>query len=192
MSSVGSSTQQLPSASAPERDCRERFHQEIVAALPKLGRLAYVLTRNAEDAADLLQATCLRALERASTLTNHDNIPGWLKCLMRNLHVDELRRPGQPSRQRLTPLDEIPEQPPEPLPLWRLVEDEDVNEVLPTLPSDLRATWDLHHRGDLDQKEIAARLQIARPTVATRIFRARAALKEAVIARYRIGRSRAK
>jgi RNA polymerase sigma-70 factor, ECF subfamily len=152
---------------------------ELLEANAKLLTVARSLTRDREEAADLVQATCLRALERSSTLRNRSNVLGWLLRLMRNLHFDALRRPSR----RWVPLDHEPEATSEPISPWRQVEDEEIDALADTLIPVHRSVWRLAHVERLDQGDIAARLGIPRATVATRVYRARAALRRQLLAR---------
>jgi RNA polymerase sigma-70 factor, ECF subfamily len=173
-----------PTALAPDqRVSPARFREELIAALGRLSQLARTLTPNPADADDLLQATCLRALERGPALRTHASISGWLARVMRNLQIDLARSPAR----RTTPLPsegELASEVPDPMPLWRQMDDGEVEQLVPGLSPQLRAVWQLHHGGGLDHKQIAARLRIPRATVATRVFRARAALREQLLARY--------
>ena len=146
----------------------------IVAAFPRLKLLARNLTRAPDQAADLVQATCVRALERARTLQHGYNVQAWLFRIMRNLHVDELRS----SFFNAARLDDEPPWRPEPVAAWRLVHDEQIERMVPHLPAHLRSVWQLVHEQQLDQSEIADRLGIQRATVASRIFRARSAMRQ--------------
>jgi RNA polymerase sigma-70 factor (ECF subfamily) len=166
-----------------ERSRPDGFREQLIASLGRLAQLARTLTRTAADAEDLLQATCLRALERGPGLRNHANVTGWLARVMRNLQIDQARSPAR--RTAALPSDnELAGQAAERIPLWRQVADEDVEHLVPTLSPQLRTVWHLHHGEGLDQNEIATRLRIPRATVATRVFRARAALRQQLTAMY--------
>ncbi len=159
-----------------QRDRRSRFHRQIVEALVALRGLASNLARTEESAADLVQDTCLRALERERSLADHENLGAWLARVMRNLHIDGARSPWQ--RARVDPHgSDVPQPIPEPLPLWRVVDDDDLAQAMPALSAPLRRVWELRGRG-LDQQQIARHLRIPGPTVATRMFRARIALRK--------------
>ena len=165
-----------------QRACPDTFLGVLIASLGNLRQLALKLTHSAPDADDLLQATCLRALESASRLRNQSNLAGWLARVMRNLQIDQSR-----SRARQTvPLTEryVAAIAPEGIAVWRQVNDEDVERLLPRLSPQLRAVWLLHHVDGLDQNAIAGRLGIPRTTVATRLFRARLTLRSALLQRY--------
>jgi len=149
---------------------------ELLRAFARLKALSRALTSNAQDADDLVQATYLRALENWATVSKHPNVVGWLMRTMRNLRIDEARRPSasrtggtipEPGRQR-----------PEPIPMWRMVDEADIHRLVPNLAPDFRTVWALLHEEGLDQRQIAVRLGIPRATVATRMWRTRRALRK--------------
>jgi RNA polymerase sigma-70 factor (ECF subfamily) len=165
-----------------QRVCPDTFLEVLMASLGSLRQLALKLTHSSADADDLLQATCLRAMETASRLRDHSNLAGWLSRVMRNLQIDQSR-----SRARRTvPLTDrqIVACAPEGIAMWRQIDDEEVARVLPRLSPQLRVVWEMHHVEGLDQNAIAARLAIPRTTVATRMFRARLALRRALLERF--------
>ena len=146
----------------------------LVRSFEKLSGFARRLTGSADHAADLVQATCLRALERAHTLRNDLHVEGWIFRIMRNLHTDQMRNP----LADLTRLEEEPVWSPEVTATWRQVDDEEIERTVSRLPHHLGAVWRLIHEQRLDQAEVAGRLGIRRATVATRIFRARVAMRK--------------
>ncbi len=68
------------------------FRAALVAALPGLRRYATGLTGN-RDAADELVQDCLeRALRAADTLERPERMGAWLRRILHNLFIDEVRR----------------------------------------------------------------------------------------------------
>ena len=131
-----------------------------------------------DDAEDLVQAACTRALERACTVSHDNNLAGWLRAVVRNLGIDHGRR-----RRRWLPLDDhdLPcddaagaaaGAPP-----WAALTALDVREALATASAPLREAFELHFFEGLSNVAIGARLNIPVATVATRIHRARAHLR---------------
>jgi RNA polymerase sigma-70 factor (ECF subfamily) len=159
-----------------------RLRQQLSTSLGTLRQLAHKLTRSTADADDLLQATCLRALESAARLRDHSNLAGWLARVMRNLQIDQSRSRAT----RVVPLTErqVAACAPEGIAIWRQVDDDEVEQLLPGLSPQLRVVWHLHHVEGLDQNAIATKLGIPRTTVATRMFRARLALRTVLLKRY--------
>jgi RNA polymerase sigma-70 factor (ECF subfamily) len=148
---------------------------EIKRSYGKLWAIGRSLTRNAPDADDLTQTTCLRALERCNLLrSDGTNVFNWMARIMRNLHIDRMRQPA--SRSVSLPV-ELASPETEPLPRWRTVDPESINQILPRLSPRLQTVWQLGCVKRLRQREIAKRLGIPLSTVGTQVFRARAALR---------------
>ena len=68
------------------------FRDALVSSLPRLRRFARTLARNAVDADDLVQAVCIRAMERADLYDPETRIESWLYTMMRNLWISEIRK----------------------------------------------------------------------------------------------------
>ena len=63
----------------------------LTAHHPDLWRYALALTAQADAAEDLVQSTCLRAMEKAHTLKNTDHMRAWLMTLCRSVWLNERR-----------------------------------------------------------------------------------------------------
>ena len=72
---------------------------DIVGQLEALRRYARVLTRDAEAADDLVQATFVRAQERRATFRDGADVRVWLMAILHNLFIDT-RRSAQASQAR--------------------------------------------------------------------------------------------
>lgn len=59
--------------------------------LPALWRFAVVLSRDRETAGDLVQATCMRALERAGQFEPGTRLDRWLFAILHSIFVNEMR-----------------------------------------------------------------------------------------------------
>jgi RNA polymerase sigma-70 factor (ECF subfamily) len=59
----------------------------LVAETGKLQKFAMSLTKNKPDADDLVQSTCLRALEKADLFQDGTNLLGWTSKIMFNIFV---------------------------------------------------------------------------------------------------------
>lgn len=64
----------------------------LVAETGKLQKFALRLTRNKADADDLLQSTCLRALEKAEHFQDGTNLFSWTSKIMYNIFASGYRR----------------------------------------------------------------------------------------------------
>jgi len=67
------------------------FEQEIVALLPRLRRMARVLTRDATSADDLVQIAVERALTRRDQWREGTRLDSWVMRIMKNAWIDETR-----------------------------------------------------------------------------------------------------
>jgi RNA polymerase sigma-70 factor (ECF subfamily) len=77
----------------------KRFTTLIEPHLDVMFRAAWRLTRNREDAEDLVQETCVRAFARLDEIREAGPVKSWLLRVMHNLFVDGVRR------ARLSPID---------------------------------------------------------------------------------------
>ncbi|WP_395611406.1 RNA polymerase sigma factor [Pseudomonas sp. B22129] len=59
--------------------------------LPRLWRYGWVLSRQKHVAEDLVQATCVRALERAGQFAPGTRLDRWLLAIMHSIWLNELR-----------------------------------------------------------------------------------------------------
>lgn len=63
------------------------FHNDLIALLPDLSRFARSLTRNEDDAHDLVQDCVERALKKRALFQDGTSLKSWLFTLMRNLFI---------------------------------------------------------------------------------------------------------
>src|SRR5690606_11103810 len=68
------------------------FLRELVSLLPKLRRFAMTLMRNSNDADDLVQEACERAITRSHLWNGEGRLESWVYAMTRNLWVDEIRK----------------------------------------------------------------------------------------------------
>jgi RNA polymerase sigma factor (sigma-70 family) len=55
-------------------------------------RAAYRLARNRADAEDLVQQTCVKAIERLAELNESQSVKAWILTVLHNAFVDDARR----------------------------------------------------------------------------------------------------
>src|SRR5579863_4496273 len=68
------------------------FADALVLQLPSLRRYAVALVGNAALADDLVQDSIERALRQAAQLRELNRMPGWLRRILHNLYIDDIRR----------------------------------------------------------------------------------------------------
>lgn len=66
--------------------------EELVQLLPKLRRFAYGLAGHREDADDLVQEACERALDRLEQWEPGTRLDSWMYRIVQNLWFDRLRQ----------------------------------------------------------------------------------------------------
>jgi RNA polymerase sigma-70 factor (ECF subfamily) len=64
---------------------------ELPGMLPRLWRFALRLSRDVADAEDLMQRTCVRALERRAQWHTGTSLISWLYCIAHSIWVNEIR-----------------------------------------------------------------------------------------------------
>ena len=73
-------------------DGRRKFGEALIGQLPALRRYARALVGNATHADDLVQDCIERALRQSDRLREPQRLGGWLRSILHNLYIDELRR----------------------------------------------------------------------------------------------------
>jgi RNA polymerase sigma-70 factor (ECF subfamily) len=155
--------------------------------LDGLYRLARRLTRDDDDAEDLVQETYTRALGKRSQYTPGTNVRAWLFRILRNLYIDRWRRadssPVEPSEDD-DPADDAAGREllrgDQELERLRSVVAADIEAALDALPVDARTIVLLDLEG-LTQEELAEVLGCNVGTVKSRLSRARAKLRERLV-----------
>jgi RNA polymerase sigma-70 factor, ECF subfamily len=154
-------------------------HQEfvgaLVAQLPSLRRYAVALVGNAALADDLVQDAIERAIRRSEQLRDLARLPGWLRRIVHNLYVDEIRRGrGRGSEQDITELADD-------LSLSVAAHDglaiREFSKALDALSVEHREILLLVGLEEMNYREIAEELDIPMGTVMSRLARARERLR---------------
>jgi RNA polymerase sigma-70 factor (ECF subfamily) len=158
-------------------------------ALPHLDaayNLARWLTRDAADAADVVQEAMLRALRFFGSFRG-GNIKSWLLAIVRNTAIDWLRanRPAQIApapADDSDPFENIADENDDPeAALIRASSRQQLDRLIAALPAEFRECLVLREMEELSYKEIAAVTGVPIGTVMSRLSRARLLLQRAVI-----------
>jgi len=155
-----------------------RIGAELIALLPRLRRYALKVSRSQEAADDLVQAACERALTGAGRAEGAP-FDVWMFCVMRNLHIDGLRR--QKTRGETVDVDEHVEVAGDDgrrVTESRLMLDQ-VSRAIDALPDEFRDVMLLVCVEEFTYRETAEILGIPIGTVMSRLARARLRLAEA-------------
>ena len=147
----------------------------ICGLQPLLRRLSRKFTRDADQSADLVQDTVLKALAHQDKFRENTNLQGWLFTIMRNTFINQYRRQqrGQTVHDLTKELyflnieDQHTFSSPERKYAW-----DDLWKNIDALREELKLPFKLHTSG-YKYHEIAETLQIPIGTVKNRIFHAR-------------------
>ena len=153
---------------------------------------AYRMTRNAEDAEDLVQESYLKAYRYYDKFEEGTNFKAWLFKILKNTFINNYRKKQQVppqsdfaeiedsfesqlseevTRQMRSPEEELLEN----------VLDQDVQQALDTLSPDYRMAVILADLEGFSYKEIAEILELPVGTVMSRLFRGRKLLEAAML-----------
>jgi RNA polymerase sigma-70 factor (ECF subfamily) len=151
-------------------------HSELLKETSSLGKFAYKLTRNRDDAEDLLQATIVTALEKQAQFEQGTNLFSWTSRIMFNAFVSNYRHNSRFETQ----YD----------PQWYIdqesVDATQENDAELSLVFDAMLSLSEDHReilmlvciDGMRYAEVADKLQIPVGTVRSRLSRAREGLQE--------------
>jgi RNA polymerase sigma-70 factor (ECF subfamily) len=81
------------------------FHRDLEELLPDLNRFARALTRNEDDAYDLVQDCVERALKKQALFNDGSSLKSWLFTVMRNIFISQRRRVALDRRYTAAPND---------------------------------------------------------------------------------------
>jgi len=168
------------------------FEEAAMPFVDSLYNTAYRMTRNAQDAEDLVQETYLKAYRYYDKFEEGTNFKAWLFKILKNTFINNYRKkqktPPQSdfaeiedafesrlssdvTGQMKSPEEEILED----------VLDEDVQRALDDLPPDYRMAVLLADLEGFSYKEIAGILELPLGTVMSRLYRGRKLLESAML-----------
>ena len=147
----------------------------LVANQKPLWRSAFYLTKNEDDASDLVQSVFLKALCKYEKFTDSTNLGGWLYTIMRNLFINQCRSADQ---VRISRNDKEYETSPNDL-MYGTSESadsrcimQDIEQAIDILNKEYSIPFRMYVSG-YKYQEIADKMDIPLGTVKSRIFIAR-------------------
>jgi len=149
------------------------FEDTVLPHLDAAFNYARWLTRSDEDAEDVVQDACVRAMRFFSSLRDHD-ARSWLFAIVRNTWYSRLSRRGAGTSLPLDPTHDPVDTALNPE--GRLLRQQAVarvREALEELPVEFREVLVLREIEGMSYKEIAAVVQVPIGTVMSRLARAR-------------------
>jgi len=163
---------------------RSAFESLLAECCQELYRGAYSLTRNADEAEDLLQETTIRAFRSMDRFEPGTNFRAWMWRIMTNLYITEYRKASR--RGPEVSLDDIdqdlwtgPDGPhiPEDALLDGML-DEELGAALDALPDSIRDVMVMTEIHEMPYKDVASVLNIPVGTVRSRLFRGRLLMRQ--------------
>ena len=150
------------------------FQQQLLGLRQQLYYFALSLTKDRDDASDLLQESMVRALTYRDKFRENTNFKAWLYTIMKNTFINDHRR----SKRTKTVMDTVDREREQVRmvqmphsPEGRIRMDE-IQRSLKSLDPAFRIPFNMHHQG-YKYNEIAEHLGIPVGTVKSRIFQAR-------------------
>jgi RNA polymerase sigma-70 factor (ECF subfamily) len=171
-------------------DRRLRFERVALPQLDAVYTAALRLTRNPDDAKDLMQETVLRAFRFFDQFAAGTNCRAWLLTILYNNFRNGYRRSAREqvsatteafdqAAERQSLLADAPRDNPEDLLAGRML-GRQVEKALDALPAEFRETLILVDVQELNYQEVAEVLEIPLGTVKSRVSRGRALMREAL------------
>ncbi len=186
-----------PQTSSPDLDLETEprlgwdFEAAAIPYLDGLYNMAFRLTRNAEDAEDLIQETYLKAYKHYDKFEAGTNLKAWLFRIMKNTFINGYRkRQSQPPQSAFSEIEDSfeslveasdgqaknPEQE-----FLSKVLDEDVQLAIDALREDYRMVILLVDLEGFTYKEAASILEVPVGTVMSRLYRGRRMLERVLL-----------
>jgi RNA polymerase sigma-70 factor (ECF subfamily) len=176
----------VPFEGAASRE--DSFDELLLEHLDLMFAVAMKLTRNADDAEDLVHNTIVKALRFHDKFTEGTYIKAWLLTILRNTYINQYRQKiRRPASVELSGNEEAREAYPDPKVAYRPNSDKysDMRELLgdkvrvavDTLPIEFRKVVILADVEERSYKDIAELLECPIGTVMSRLFRGRKILR---------------
>lgn len=156
------------------------FRGQLIALLPRFRRFARGLARSADEGDDLVQAACIRAIERQDQWQPGTRLDSWVYRIIQNIWLDRVRAAQVRQDHAESPVEHLNTT----LAIDGVKAAEDqltltrVRRQIDRLPEEQRAVLLLVGVEGLTYREAAETLDIPTGTVMSRLARARAALTE--------------
>ncbi|SFK78416.1 RNA polymerase sigma factor, sigma-70 family [Lysobacter sp. cf310] len=175
----------LPAAAAGDRAAYSRI---VAACQNSVTAIALAIVRDVPASEDIAQEAFLSAWQNLRRLQSPSSFLPWLRQITRNLARDHLRS------QRRAPrgVDDVEAAieaaaDPQPNPCERLLDDERQNmaaDLISALPDDSREVLLLYYREGQSSQQVASLLGLSDAAVRKRLSRARASVREEMLARF--------
>ena len=165
-----------------------QMQTDLVALLPRLRRFALGLTGSTDQADDLVQTGCLKALERSAQWQPGTNLASWMFRILQNTWLDQRRT--ETRRNTVADSEKVERQIGEDGEHGHETRDElrRVEVLIRDLPQEQRAVLLLVCVEGLSYKETAETLEVPIGTVMSRLARARGRLADQLQDAYEVAK----
>ena len=182
----------MKTAVANEHEQGWDFEKAAMPYVDSLYNTAYRMTRNSEDAEDLVQETYLKAYKYYDKFEEGTNLKAWLFKILKNTFINNYRKRKleprsvdfaeiEDSFERIVRRDNAENAGDPEAEYFHGVLDDDVKRALDSLPYDYRMVVILADLEDFSYKEIAEILDCPVGTVMSRLYRGRKLLEKALL-----------
>lgn len=169
----------------------ERFESTALSHLDFLYGMAMKITRNEDDARDLVQETVLRAFRFFDKFEEGTNCKAWLYRILKNTYINHYRRARRrPNELALESYEDLPEAQMEQQGLEQMDPEasffnsllkEDVRRAYESLPQEYREVLALAVGEGFSYKEVASMVGCPIGTVMSRLHRARKIMQKQLL-----------
>ncbi len=176
---------ELPAAARGDQTAYGRI---VVACQNTVTAIALAITRDVGASEDIAQEAFLKAWQQLDRLKNAASFLPWLRQITRNLARDYLRaNHGRPLSGEAAEIAIGMAADPSPSPAERLLLTEEeivATDIISALPEDSRETLLLFYREGQSSQQVADLLGLSDAAVRKRLSRARATVREELLARF--------
>ena len=165
-----------------DRQPQTTFEGELVALLPFLGRYANRLTRDRDQAMDLVQDTCEKALRFRHLFQEGTSMRAWVQTVMRHHFFDMGSRRDAIAGGRSVPLEELSEWAYSAARAEQICFTKEVLQLAAEGLSEEQASVFWPTLGGATREDCVALRGVPKGTVGTRLHRARSFLRRACAA----------
>ncbi len=177
----------MPQSSQPKSEADQVFEGELLPHVNALSSFAYRLAQDADDAADLVQITYMKAYRAIDGYQRGSNAKAWLFRILKNAFINEWRkRQNQPTKVDYEEVFNLQEDDSSNVSVYldlrqELFEhllDDELTLAINSLPVNFRLVLLLCDIEGFSYEEIARITDVPIGTVRSRLHRARNVLKE--------------
>ncbi|HHP7240337.1 MAG TPA: RNA polymerase sigma factor [Cyclobacteriaceae bacterium] len=158
------------------------FKQHIKKNISNLSKYAFYLTKDINNAHDLVQDTLLQAMRQREKFKYNYSIAGWLITIMRNIYLNNQNRIKRYPAQIDTQTNEflIDQKSSEKNEGYDNLLYDDIYSIIENIDDKYKSSFMMFYRG-LKYDEISKRTQVPIGTVKTRIHTARKLIKAEIL-----------